>query len=255
MSVASHSPAPNVVVFDLMRVLVNFSFEPVLIHVAKRSTGNIGMEAVRGKILTKEGVLNPYDRGDLSTEEFFRKIQSLGYQGSQEEFLSVWNGIFSDIPRHQQLARQISAQRPIALVSNINPAHDQTIRERFPHVYQLFDPKRLFLSHEIGMIKPDRAIFEHVEKQLGAKGPDILFVDDTEKNVEAAAQLGWRTIHLKPEVDLQAALSAHNVLPANNAAARRPHTLIEPFPVGYNGPTTRPAAYNKGPQGALNPKR
>ena len=50
------------------------------------------------------------------------------------------------------------------------------------------------LSAEIGLIKPDPAIYEHTLRGLGVAAAEALFVDDREINVRAARQLGIHAI-------------------------------------------------------------
>lgn len=47
-----------------------------------------------------------------------------------------------------------------------------------------------FVSGEIGLIKPDPAIYSHALKELGIAGPDAVFIDNKEENVRAAETLG-----------------------------------------------------------------
>lgn len=48
----------------------------------------------------------------------------------------------------------------------------------------------VFNSAEIGLTKPDPAVFEHVCEQLGVEPGQVFFTDDTEGHVAAAARLG-----------------------------------------------------------------
>jgi putative hydrolase of the HAD superfamily len=51
------------------------------------------------------------------------------------------------------------------------------------------------VSSEVGLTKPDPRIFELCLARLGVAPGEALFVDDRPENVEAAAQLGIRTLH------------------------------------------------------------
>jgi putative hydrolase of the HAD superfamily len=56
---------------------------------------------------------------------------------------------------------------------------------------------RCFASHEIGLLKPDRRIYEHVVAQLECRPEAIAFFDDTMKNVEAARNFGFDAHHVE----------------------------------------------------------
>lgn len=67
---------------------------------------------------------------------------------------------------------------------------------------------RTFFSGQLGLIKPDVRIFEHVLNELAAAPGDVLFVDDNLPNIEAARSLGLRTVHFGPETDLERQLAS-----------------------------------------------
>ncbi len=53
----------------------------------------------------------------------------------------------------------------------------------------------IIYSAEIAARKPDRAFFDAAEKISGAAPHDILLVDDTRANVDAALDAGWTAVH------------------------------------------------------------
>lgn len=55
------------------------------------------------------------------------------------------------------------------------------------------------ISGDVGVRKPDKEIYEIMIQSCGYKIEDILFVDDREKNVSAARELGIDTVLFKPE--------------------------------------------------------
>lgn len=55
-----------------------------------------------------------------------------------------------------------------------------------------FDP--IVYSHETGMMKPDPALFRWTLKVCDARPDEVLFVDDSRENVEAAARVGMTAI-------------------------------------------------------------
>lgn len=74
-----------------------------------------------------------------------------------------------------------------ACLSNTNAPHWEALVE--------YDALRRlharYASHEMGMAKPDEAIYRAFEQAAGARGPEILFFEDTPENAEAARALGW----------------------------------------------------------------
>ncbi|MFI2259217.1 HAD-IA family hydrolase [Streptomyces tubercidicus] len=62
-------------------------------------------------------------------------------------------------------------------------------------------------SARVGVVKPDRAIYEIAAKRVGAAMERCLFVDDKLENVEAAVALGMTGVHYRRSEDLQEALA------------------------------------------------
>ena len=50
------------------------------------------------------------------------------------------------------------------------------------------------ISGDVGIRKPDPAIFQHLIRQLDANPGDAVFVDDNPKNLDSATELGIQTI-------------------------------------------------------------
>jgi epoxide hydrolase-like predicted phosphatase len=49
-------------------------------------------------------------------------------------------------------------------------------------------------SSEVGLAKPDPAIYELTASRLGVAGEEIVFLDDAEVNVEGARATGWHAV-------------------------------------------------------------
>ena len=73
--------------------------------------------------------------------------------------------------------------------------------DTFRYLLDRFDFWPLFegivISGDIGLIKPDRAIFEHLTSRYGLIAAESVFIDDTLPNVEAARSFGIHGIHFK----------------------------------------------------------
>lgn len=52
-------------------------------------------------------------------------------------------------------------------------------------------------SHEVGLAKPDPAVFRLTESKLGVAASEIVFLDDHADHVAAARELGWHAVHHK----------------------------------------------------------
>ena len=54
---------------------------------------------------------------------------------------------------------------------------------------------RIFASGRLGLAKPDQGFFAEIERWAGLAGPQILLVDDSLRNVQAAQKRGWAGFH------------------------------------------------------------
>lgn len=52
----------------------------------------------------------------------------------------------------------------------------------------------IIYSHEVGLAKPDPAVYRLTEQRIGAQPHEIVFLDDQERAVDAARELGWHAI-------------------------------------------------------------
>jgi HAD superfamily hydrolase (TIGR01509 family) len=55
----------------------------------------------------------------------------------------------------------------------------------------------LVYSHEVGLAKPDPAVFALTSERLGVPPGDVVFLDDTPRMVEAARQAGWHAVEFQ----------------------------------------------------------
>jgi HAD superfamily hydrolase (TIGR01509 family) len=70
----------------------------------------------------------------------------------------------------------------------------------------------IIVSGREGLAKPDPRIFELFLTRFGFSPDEILFIDDSARNVSAARAAGMQAIHFVDGVDLAAELSAREVL-------------------------------------------
>lgn len=67
-------------------------------------------------------------------------------------------------------------------------------------------------SCELGIAKPDPAIYLHTCEHLGVRPEEALFIDDKPVNVHAAEQVGLHALHFRSVDQLRADLAARGLL-------------------------------------------
>jgi putative hydrolase of the HAD superfamily len=111
--------------------------------------------------------------------------------------VEAWNYILKDFPKHRlDFLKHLRDQNKykLFLLSNTNEMHIEYVQKNvsfFGEFKSCFDG--FYLSHEIGIRKPDQHIYDYVLKQNDLNPHECLFIDDTRENIEAAKVLGIHT--------------------------------------------------------------
>jgi len=76
--------------------------------------------------------------------------------------------------------------------------------------FRHLDP--LIISADVGLIKPDAAIFELAIARFGHPAEALLFIDDSAANIEAARRLGFHTHLFEDPAAIAPLLRSHGLL-------------------------------------------
>jgi FMN phosphatase YigB (HAD superfamily) len=179
------APGIDVVLFDLGGVLVELAgidqmltWCPHLPDVGTMWRQWLGSQAVRR-----------FETGGATRHAFATDmVAEFGLPVDPDVFLAA----FSAWPKgvvggSRELLADLRDHCTIASVSNTNEIHWARVCDDWA-LHGLFHHN--FPSHLVGALKPDADYFEHVLAALGIPAARVLFVDDNDINVEAAARLG-----------------------------------------------------------------
>jgi putative hydrolase of the HAD superfamily len=175
----------QVFLFDLGGVLVEFNgIEPLV----RLTGGRLDVEGARRFWLVSPWV-RTFEKGGCTAEAFAEGIiGELVLDVSAEEFLRQFlsweKGPFDGA---SGLLNSLKARFKLACLSNNNVLHWNLLRDGLGFGNP-FD--RSYLSHEIGMVKPDPDIFQYVIEDLGVPAGEILYFDDNPECVAGAAEAG-----------------------------------------------------------------
>jgi putative hydrolase of the HAD superfamily len=124
----------------------------------------------------------------------------------------AWRDAQSPIAANLDVVRRLRPGYKLSVLSNA----DQTLRDRLLRLelHALFDD--VVVSAEVGIAKPEPAIFLLAAERLGLRPAECAFVDDWAPNVEAARALGMRAVlHVRDKGDrLEEQLKALGIVPA-----------------------------------------
>ncbi len=138
-----------------------------------------------------------YDRGDLGYSEYWSGVAgSLGLGAPSESALEAlrrldiesWLSAMNE-RMLDELADLRSRCRSLVLLSNIHEDGARYVRSGPGRSWSdRFD--ELVLSCELGLAKPEAAIYAAAVRAAEAAASDCLFVDDSQENVEGARRAG-----------------------------------------------------------------
>ena len=182
---------PDIVVFDLGKVLVDFDYSIAGRRIAARA--KLSATEVQ-HVIDHSPVLFRYETGLLDRRQFFEEVSAAtGFQGTIEEFAHFFADIFSPIDEMIAMHARLRAARvPTFIFSNTNDLAIEHIRRNFPFFANFDD---YVLSYEHRAMKPDAKLYEVVERVTGKLGEQILYLDDRIENAEAGRTRAWRVVH------------------------------------------------------------
>jgi len=138
-----------------------------------------------------------YDEGKLTGVAFWQKLvrdAEIGETTGLAEELNVWDARMWTTQNRAMLAWQLELKQhgiKTAILSNMGDNVLANIERTFDWLAR-FDV--LVWSYQLGMAKPEPAIYQHTLRELGVEPGEALFIDDRLVNIEAARALGMRGI-------------------------------------------------------------
>jgi putative hydrolase of the HAD superfamily len=189
------------IIFDLGGVILNIDYQKTA-----QAFRDLGLEEF-DELYSQAQQSNLFDRldkGTITPDEFRQHIRTLSKDRlSYKEIDSAWNAMLLDLPsiRLHLLSNLKQKGFKIFLLSNTNIIHEESYMDYIEGIYgkdkfyNLFN--KVYLSHHLGMRKPDPATFEFVLNENGLKANETLFIDDSIQHIEGAKTAGLRTYFLR----------------------------------------------------------
>lgn len=133
--------------------------------------------------------IHQLERGEIAVEEFEHLLScALAHEGSMVAAQGLVNTMLTELAIYED-----------SMTSLVTRAHTAGVRtgllsNSWGNVYDRSDWLEMFdavvISGEVGMRKPERAIYELTLDRLGLQASECVFIDDMARNVAAAAQAG-----------------------------------------------------------------
>ncbi len=190
------------IIFDLGGVILDIDYN--LTVKAFESLGIPNFKEQYSK-MSQSNLFDNIETGKISPEEFRDMIRSVAQKPlTDTEIDTAWNALILHLPQGRiDLLKKLKNEYRLFLLSNTNKIHyddyTQVIQREngIAGLEPLFE--KTYLSHEMGLRKPNPEIFQVVlnENQLAAE--ETLFIDDSPQHIASAKTLGIRAYHLEDE--------------------------------------------------------
>ncbi|MBI4148973.1 HAD-IA family hydrolase [Candidatus Woesearchaeota archaeon] len=141
------------------------------------------------------GKFRLWETGKISLTDFYHDVCKRFRLNKYPltNFKKDYAGFFS---RNRPLERWIKKSvhdYKIWMLTDTNPFHYRYFQQY--SIYRFITHK--VISFQMGMLKPQRALFTHAIKAMGMRPEEIVFVDNNKRNIAGARQYGLPSIHYR----------------------------------------------------------
>ena len=176
------------IIFDLGNVLINYDHLGMLTAVGQlTNTPDQPLDA-------PPDLIEQFVTGKINGRSFHQTLVNRAILNADyDAFVAAFN---STMGRNETaIAYAISLlNKPalkVGIISNTNPIHVAWLRK---HVPELARFHALILSNDVGLEKPDAAIYQLALAQLGVQPQQALFIDDFAPNIAGAKAVGIHAV-------------------------------------------------------------
>ena len=182
-------------IFDFGGVLMDLDKERCIQNF--KDLGFPDVERYLGEFL-QAGIFLDMEKGILDAPAFRSEIRKkVSCELSDEQIDEAWNSFLVGMPTEKlDMLLELKKKFKLLLLSNTNPIHMAYSQEIFMQhggkPMSGYFHKR-YLSYEMGLAKPDAAIFQKMVEDADLIPSECLFLDDGIKNIEEGSRIGFQT--------------------------------------------------------------
>ena len=186
------------IIFDLGGVLVDLDLD----RCRKAFVEDVGYGRIDELLDAwhQKGFYSDLEEGKISEDEFRHRIIE-GVSGKrtvlpEDVDRAMWALLTGIEPYKVDLLKDLSHRYDLYLLSNNNGISMARCRKFFADaglpMEQVF--RKQFLSYQMKMLKPSPEIYMAVIRSIGLPPGEMLFIDDSKSNTDAAAALGMNVL-------------------------------------------------------------
>lgn len=192
-------------IFDLGNVIIDIDYDFSINELKKLLP--VQKHGLTANFFTS-GFHKDFEKGLISSEQFRKEIRTLFEENwTDQQIDHIWNSLLREIPQERiDLIKLLRKNYQTAVLSNTNQIHvekfDEILQQNTSEksLFDLFDV--VFLSHEMGLAKPDVAIYQTVLNKIAVSPDKVLFFDDLAANLEGAKKTGIQTYQISHQKGL-----------------------------------------------------
>jgi putative hydrolase of the HAD superfamily len=198
------------IVFDLGGVLIDLDFD-ACVNAFKEQLGFERITDILDK-WRQRGIYGDMEEGKITADEFRTEVLKESREGSTPDMIDKCIDVFlTGMDDYKvDLLKELSRKYDLFILSNNNPIamnRSHKIWEEKGLDYKTVF-KEEFISCEMHLMKPGQEIFLEAIRRIGRKPEELLFIDDSLSNVEAAKKAGMNADLYIPKEDLRKLIEA-----------------------------------------------
>lgn len=180
-------------IFDLGDVFVNVETGRPVMGLRERFPG-ISEEKIRESAY-RSGMTRRFELGDVDGHTFYHYFRkALGEDFSYDFFEKTWQEMFTPIQPMIDLLPELKKRFRLVVLSNTDALHIAYIDRAYGFLHH-FDSH--VYSYEVGLLKPDPAIYRIALERSDTAPHEAVYIDDKLENVQTAMNLSMEGIHFK----------------------------------------------------------
>ena len=159
----------------------------------------------------QKGIIGELEEGLVTADEFRAYVLERSNPGADPHLVdeSLWRILRSIAPEKIELLKRLSKKYDLYMLSNNNPVclpHAVTMFEEagFP-MYEGF--KKCYISYQLKTSKPSLDFYRAVLADIGLPSEEMLFIDDSQRNVDASISVGLPAVYYEVGTDLAKVLA------------------------------------------------
>ena len=153
-------------------------------------------------LVIKEELFTPADLGLITYDELLTNMAKL-LKADKDEMIKEWNSMFILRKSILPVIKALGERHDVILLSNAPMGVVEGAFEKHG-LTPLF--KKMFVSCNLGLAKPDKAIYLHCVNAMGKTYDEIYMIDDNLTNLEHLPEIGITPIHYKKDDSVLEAL-------------------------------------------------